>query len=120
MSNYKVLRMDANALIKECETTLKVGWNPYKYIILAWYSFNGEFNYFKRIIVDNIGEANIEKFIEICDNRVARAEAFLQDVSTVLGFFVTSLIIVLTVSTIEPGKTPTDPVLKLIVTDNRL
>lgn len=105
--------MDVNELIKECETILRIGWNPVRYFLLAWYSFSGDFNYFKKNI-PNIQETDVEIFIEICDNRIERAEAFLQDVSTVLGFFITSLTIVLAVSMMEKSKTLVDPILNSI------
>jgi|GEM_PF-4298268 hypothetical protein len=111
------LNTKTNELIKECEKMLKVGCNPQKYIKLAWCSFSGDFNYFSKFIIDNIDEIDFEKFEKTCDNRIERAKTFLQDVGTVLGFFVTSLTIVLAVSTMERGKTPTDPILNFIITN---
>ncbi|MBU4372931.1 MAG: hypothetical protein KJ714_00525 [Euryarchaeota archaeon] len=102
------LNMNANELVKECEKMLNVGWNPIKYIRLARYSFRGDFNYFKKIILDNVEETEKKKFIDICDNRIERAKAFLQDVGTVIGFFIISLSIVLAVSTMTRGGTPVD------------
>lgn len=114
------LNMNANELVKECEKMLNVGGNPLKYIRLAWYSFRGDFNYFKKSILDNVEETEIKKFIDICDNRIERAKLFLQDVGTVIGFFIISLSIVLAVSTMTIGKTPVDPVLSSIVSSKYL
>ncbi|VVB89410.1 Uncharacterised protein [uncultured archaeon] len=106
--------MKVDELVNECEVMLRVGWNPYKYIKLAWCSFSGDFDYFKEVIANNIGDIDIKKFIEICDNRIERAEAFLQDVGTVLGFFITSFTIVLVVTTMERNKPIVDPILNSI------
>ena len=98
-------------LIKACEN--KISWR-------YWHSFTGNFEYYKKIdkkLVAKVIEDDdgIDKFIEICNNRRERAKTFLQDVATVLGFFGSSLAIVLTLSVLESGdKNHVDPFLDSI------
>ena len=96
-------------LIEACEN--KIGWR-------CWHSFTGNFEYYKdEKLVDKLIEdqKGIDKFIEICNNRIECAKTFLQDVATILGFFSSSLVIVLTLSVLESGdKNHVDPFLDVI------
>ncbi len=76
--------MNASKLLEDCEKS--IGW--------SLHSFTGDFGHYRKIIKDNLEGKEIEvkeidKFIEICNNRIERAKTFLSDVATVLGFGIT-------------------------------
>ncbi len=84
--------MNVVGLVEKCENN--VGWMKKP----AWYSFTSNFEYFKKFIKDDLeetGKRDLDKFIEICDNRIERAKALLSDVATVLGFGVTGAAIII-------------------------
>ena len=97
--------------IKACEK--RIHW-------INLHSFTGNFEYYKDIfegeLVAKVREdrKGMDKFIEICNNRIERAKTFLQDVATVLGFFGSSLAIVLTLSVLERKETHVDTFLDFI------
>ena len=97
-------------LIKACEK--KIHW-------INFHSFTGNFEYYKdEKLVDKLikDKKGIDKFIEICNNKIECAKTFLQDVATILGFFSSSLVIVLTLSVLESGdKNHVDPFLDVII-----
>ena len=97
--------------IKACEK--KIHW-------INLHSFTGNFEYYKKIDKKLVAKVikdddRIDKFIEICNNRIERAKTFLQDVTTVLGFFGSSLTIVLALSILEQGDKHVDIFLDLII-----
>lgn len=103
--------MDVHKLVMECEN--EVGWRTY------WYSFTGNFEYYrdsieKKLVAKEIDAEGIGKFIKICDNRIDCAKTFLQDIATVVGFFITSLSIVLVLSALEQDKAHLDRFLNLL------
>ena len=88
--------MKAKELVKKCEGELKVGDTPIiKFLRLAYYSFRGDFERIRGDISFNeLEESEIKRFIEVCNNRIARARTFLNDVAMVLGFALTALSII--------------------------
>lgn len=82
------------SLLKNCGK--KAGWKNFVYFI---HSFSGNFEFYKGIVENNIGEKDIEIFIEICDNRIERAKTLLSDVATVLGFLITGTTIIIALTT---------------------
>lgn len=101
--------MNLGELVKKCGE--KAGWKNFVYL----HSFTGNFEFYKGIVENNIDEKDTEIFIEICDNRIDLAKVFLQDIATVLGFFITSLTIVLAISGLEQGKNHADPFLDTLI-----
>ncbi len=96
-------------LVKDCEK--EVGWRkPFSY----FHSFSGNFEHYKEIIEKKLKEEEIDNFIKICDNRIDLAKVFLQDIATVVGFFITSLSIVLVLSVLEQDKAHLDRFLDLL------
>lgn len=72
----------------------------------------------KDVLFSELKDKNeINKFIEICDNRIEHAKTFLHDVATVLGFFITSLafIVVLSSIKIKEGDKLVDPFLNVVI-----
>lgn len=97
-------------LVKDCEK--EVGWRkPFSY----FHSFSGNFEHYKEIIEKKLKEEEIDNFIKICDNRIDLAKVFLQDIATVLGFFITSLTIILAISGLERGKNHADLFLDTLI-----
>lgn len=101
--------MNLGELVKKCGE--KAGWKNFVYFR---HSFSDNFEFYKGI-VENIEEKDIEIFIEICDNRIDLAKVFLQDIATVLGFFIASLTIVLAISGLEQGKNHAYPFLDTLI-----
>ena len=90
--------MKADELVKKCEEELKVGWNLWKFIKLAWYSFRGDFEKIKGNIQFKLEEEELDRFIEVCDNRIERAKTMLNETAVMLGFVITGIAIILSFS----------------------
>lgn len=104
--------MDVKKLVEICEK--KIGWKLEPIL----YSFIDDFETIRNDVLfsELKDETEIKNFIEICDNRIEHAKTFLSDISTVLGFFITSLAFIVALSSIkiEPGDTLADPVLNVV------
>ena len=79
--------------------------NRIKFVI---WSFTNNFNKIWDIISDdinNIGlnDKQLEQFIDICDNRLERSKAFLNEIAVVLGFDFVALSIIASMADIGEG-----------------
>lgn len=107
--------MDARKLVEKCEK--KVGWK----LMPVLCSFTDDFETIRNDVLfgelKNENENEINKFIEICNNRIEHAKTFLNDIATVLGFFITSLAFIVALSSIKikEGDTLADPVLNVVI-----
>lgn len=82
-------------LVDEC--TKKIDLYNYKNIV-KW-SFIDDFKKLQDIpLFDEVNNAELKQFIEICDNRLDRAKTFLNDIAVVLGFDLLSLSIVVPIA----------------------
>ncbi len=84
--------MNISELVGKCEES--IGWG------LNLHSFTDDFEHYRKITKDKIDGKDINKFIEICDNRIERAKTLLKDVATVLGFSITGVSIISLAKTI--------------------
>ncbi|MCD6455591.1 MAG: hypothetical protein J7K81_02215 [Methanophagales archaeon] len=78
--------------------------------------FLGKFGPIREGIREDIAfddPAEVERFIEVCDNRINRAGIFLNEVAMVLGFALTALTIIAAISSDKLGKSE-DPILSTI------
>ncbi|MCK4735598.1 MAG: hypothetical protein KAT65_24300 [Methanophagales archaeon] len=109
--------MKAKELVKKCEEKLKVGWDC-EFVRLARYSFIGEFGAIREGIREDMAfddPAEVKRFIEVCDNRIARAKTFLNDIAMVFGFTLTSLSLVAVIPSDMPVKLSMTLVISLLM-----
>lgn len=85
------MESNVEVLLKKCTEKTEL----HNCINLAWWSFGNNFEETKKgISFDKVGDSELEQFIKICDNRLARSKTFLDDVAVVFGFALLSLSIV--------------------------
>ena len=105
--------MDVRRLVDYCEK--QIGWK----LAPVCKSFKDDFETFRNDVqFDELKDKNeIEKFIEICDNRIEHAKIFLSDIATVLGFLITGLALVIAVGSIKinEGDILPDPGLRVVI-----
>lgn len=98
--------MDVKELVKECENN--AGWRTYGH------SFTNNFKHYTNILVlKEINNEEIGKFINICDNRIKHAKTLLKDVAMVQGFAVASASIIL--SLVAKDEKSIDPIFQFFV-----
>ncbi len=92
-------------ILKNCNEKIKSN-----HINLAIWSFWNNFEGIQKGISFDFEKGDVDKFIEICDNRLDRSKTFLSDIAIVFGFDLTALsIIAVTVKFGAP-----DPILSLL------
>lgn len=87
-------------------------------IKFIWWSFTNNFEDIWDIISDDVNKiesngSGLEKFIEICDNRLERSKAFLNEIAVVLGFDFVAISIIISIVDFE-GKDG-DPLLAILL-----
>ena len=113
MRGEKANFIGAKRLVEKCEERLKV---RCEFIWLALYGFLGEFEKIRKgIQFDDLNNVEIKRFIEVCDNRIARAKTFLNDIAMVFGFTLTSLSLVAVIPSDVPRELSMTLVISLLM-----